>query len=87
MATEKLKIFISYAWEDKPLVRRLEKDLQAAGLETTPALHRPPPTSLPQYDSNSVYNSFRIGSISHMTAATLFRLLIIGLLFTLLLFR
>ncbi len=31
--TNQLKIFISHSWEDKPLVRRLEKELQAAGAE------------------------------------------------------
>ncbi|MCH8874697.1 TIR domain-containing protein [candidate division KSB1 bacterium] len=34
MSPEKTRIFISHAWEDKPLVRRLEKELQAAGVET-----------------------------------------------------
>lgn len=34
MAKEKTKIFISHAWKDKPLVKRLEKKLQAAGVET-----------------------------------------------------
>ncbi|NUO80080.1 TIR domain-containing protein [candidate division KSB1 bacterium] len=31
--TNQPKIFISHAWQDKPLVRRLEKELQAAGAE------------------------------------------------------
>lgn len=31
--TNQPKIFISHSWEDKPLVRRLEKELQAAGAE------------------------------------------------------
>ncbi len=34
MSPENPRIFISHAWEDKPLVRRLEKELQAAGVET-----------------------------------------------------
>ena len=34
MSPEKTRIFISHAWEDKPLVRRLEKELQAVGVET-----------------------------------------------------
>ncbi len=33
MHLNKPRIFISHAWEDKPLVRRLEAELQAAGAE------------------------------------------------------
>ncbi len=33
MQTNTPKIFISHAWEDKPLVRRLENELKAAGAE------------------------------------------------------
>ncbi len=33
MQTDIPKIFISHAWEDKPLVRRLESELKAAGAE------------------------------------------------------
>ncbi|MGH7454917.1 MAG: toll/interleukin-1 receptor domain-containing protein [bacterium] len=31
--TDTPRVFISHAWEDKPLVRRLETELQAAGAE------------------------------------------------------
>lgn len=33
MPTEKLKIFISHAWEDKPFVRRVERRLREAGAD------------------------------------------------------